>query len=277
MVKHFKKPFFVLFLFCTFSFLNSCNIDLLGLFTSNDLNQRLIERNNLTFLDSMGWSSLSLDDEYSFIVLADTHIEDGNAFGLEGLADVITANTGIKFAVILGDITQHGAAQDIDKFIEIASSLTVPCFPVIGNHDIYFNNWSVWKEKIGSTSYRIDGGNTSLFMLDSANSFFGNEQLNWLEEELKTANERIFVFTHAPLFVTGPVDMQQVTNINERARIVSILRNKCDIMFMGHSHKRFYHEAGNVKYITLEDFIEKKAYCIVTVTKDGISYTFGNL
>jgi len=270
-----KKIFLFLIILLSFCLIGGCNVDLGGFFTSTDLDERLKERGNLKLLDSRGWTNLTLNDEYSFIVVSDTHIEDGNAHGLEKLKDIITDE--IKFAVMLGDITQFGSAQDINKFIEIAESLGVPCYPVIGNHDIYFGNWSVWKEKIGSTNYKINGGNTTLLFLDSANSLFGKDQLDWLEREIKTAKGRIFVFTHSPLFVSGPADMQQITDTRERARIVSILRNKCEIMFMGHLHKRIITEQGNVKYVAMDDFVKNKTYCVVTVTAKGALYSFKKL
>ncbi|MCL2443710.1 MAG: metallophosphoesterase [Treponema sp.] len=285
MVKNYKKIFILTLIISLFCFINSCNIDLLGLIVSSDIEERFAEKDNMAFFNSRGWNTLTFDNEdnYSFIVLADTHIEDGQTWGFEDLEDVISAhnstagNTKIEFMVVLGDITQYGSEQDIDKFIEIADSFSVPCYPVIGNHDIYFFNWPVWRDKIGSTVYRIDSAKTSLYMLDSANSFFGREQLNWLERDIKNTKERVFVFTHSPLFVNGPADMQQITDIRERARIVSILQGKCDTMFMGHSHKYYYNIVGGVEYIAVEDFVGKKAYCIVTVKPTGITYDFKNL
>ena len=109
MVKNTFKIFSIIFVLGTFCFLFGCNIDLLGLFTSNDLDERLKDRNNLFFLDSNNWTSPSLGDEFAFIVLADTHIEDGKAWGLEKLSGVITANNAIsanikiEFAVIASD------------------------------------------------------------------------------------------------------------------------------------------------------------------------------
>ena len=282
MVKQIVKLFLFLLILSIVP-LVSCNLDFIGLLKSSDVDERFLEKDNLKFLKNEGWDSLSLENDFSFIVLADTHIEDGETFELEKLEGVITAfnaiteNVKIEFVVVLGDITQYGSAQDIDKFIEIAKQLTVPCYPVIGNHDVYFGNWSVWSDKIGSASYRINAGAATLFMLDSANSFFGKEQLNWLEREIKETHGKVFVFTHSPLFVTGPLDMQQITDTKERARIVSILKDKCDIMFMGHSHKHYYNEVGNVEYIALEDFIVNKAYCIVTVKDGVITYEFKNL
>jgi 3',5'-cyclic AMP phosphodiesterase CpdA len=255
--------------------LGSCSLDVSGLFASKDLFTRLSGKDTFKFLTDAD-RSLSLPDEYSFIVLSDTHIEKGNAYGLEKLASVID---GARFVVINGDITQSGSRDDVKKFIEIARSLGVPCYPVLGNHDIYFKNWTVWEELIGSTCYRVDSptSGTSLFFLDSANGMFGMEQLDWLAEELKSAKGHVFVFTHTNLFVESPVDLVQLTDTRERARMVSLLEGRCDAFFMGHLHRRVIKEIGGVGYITTEDYRSNKTYCRVYVSEAGFRYEFKQL
>ena len=255
-------------------FLTGCRNDFFGLFGSTDLDKRLKEKDNFEFLTPADLT-LSLGDEYSFIVLNDTHIEAANSHGLEKLPDLIDSD--IKFIVFNGDITQNGEQQDLEKFIAIANTLGLPCYPVIGNHDVYFGNWPEWRKLIGSTRYRINGDSATLFMLDSANAYFGSDQLDWLEKELKNATGRVFVFSHVNLFEQNPLSLQQFTDTRERARIMSILKNRCDIMFMGHSHKRFEKKSGGVLYISIEDYRSSRVYCRVTVGKDGISREFKKL
>lgn len=249
-------------------------MDLGGLFRSTDLDIRLEDRNTFRFLTDKD-RNLSLGDEYAFIVLTDTHIKEGNAYGFENLASVIDKD--VAFVVVTGDITQNGQQRDLQKFIDIAGTLGVPCYPVLGNHDIYFNNWPVWRNLIGSSSYRINGSNTTLFILDSANAFFGKFQLDRLDQELKTAAPHVFVFTHANLFVKSIEDREQLTDIRERARIMSLLEGRCEAMFMGHVHKRIIKTHGGVQYITVEDFRSTKIYCRVQVSPKGLTYTFKKL
>jgi len=270
----FLKKLLLLALLSACCFFSGCNIDFLGLFGSTGLAERYNERNNFQFLQDSE-RKISLQDDYSFIVLSDTHIEEGNAFGLEKITEIITPSD--KFVVIIGDITQCAYKEDVEKFIEIARSLPIPCYPVIGNHDIYFNNWKNWKELIGSTCYRIDGGEATLFILDTANAYFGKDQLDWLDNELKSATGRVFAFTHTNFFVESPADIQQVTDTRERARVLSILRKRCDVMFSGHLHKRIISEAGGVKFIAIEDFRHEKIYCRVSVRAGGISYEYKKL
>ncbi|MCL2276290.1 MAG: metallophosphoesterase [Treponema sp.] len=293
MVKKLFKFLLIFLIISAICFFSGCNIDLPGLFISNDLDERLKDRDNFIFLAdiSRNWKdpARTLGYSYKFIVLSDTHFENGKALSKNKKTDLkihlkdIVDKEDIKFVVITGDITQDTTAKDIDKFIEIADYIGVPCYPVAGNHDIYYRDdagkkgkagWSIWREKIGSTSYRIDFDTTSLFILDSANAFLGKDQLDWLEREINNKETKdkdyVFVFTHATLFVTGPADMQQMTDTKERARILSILRNKCNIMFMGHLHKHMENTAGGVLYLSLESFIDDSAYYIVSVSPDNV-------
>jgi predicted phosphodiesterase len=282
MVKAYKNirwPALLLAAVCLFG----CGYDFFGFFASSGLDDRLKERDNFILLAENDWKAPSFGANYSFIAVTDIHIKNGETYGVEGLKSVIKdpANN-IRFMVVLGDITQNGSKSDLELFIDIAvNRFGIPCYPVIGNHDIYSGGWHAWKGLIGSTSYRIDGGSVTLLIMDSANLFLGKAQLDRLEWELKSAAGRVFVFTHANLFTANIEDPQQMTDINERARVVSILRDKCEAVFMGHVHEWFVNEAGGVKYIAVDAFHAasgtRKSYCLVTVNGDDVRYEYKKL
>jgi 3',5'-cyclic AMP phosphodiesterase CpdA len=267
----------------------SCSVDIFGLFASNDYDARLEDRDTFHLLAEEDRAlSIPAGEEYSFVVLTDTHIEDGNDQGLGGLIGVIDrddAGTDDRFVVITGDITQNGKREDVECFINFVKELKnkkgIPCYPVLGNHDIYFNNWRNWRDLIGSSCYRAGASmsGTTLFILDSANASFGFRQLDWLERELGKTNGRVFLFTHANFFVKdmGFADMQQFTDMRERARVVSLLAGRADAVFSGHLHKRVERETGGVKYITIEAFKDNKTWLRVYVAETGIRYEFNTL
>jgi predicted phosphodiesterase len=259
--------------------LSGCRMDILGLFASTDFDKRFQERDTFNFLNQ---SDLRPDftAPYSFIVLSDTHIENGNARGLEKIAGAALA-AGAQFVVITGDITQNGRRQDLEKFREIGESLrslSIPLYPVIGNHDIYSGGWSLWRELIGSATYQAESPDTTLIMLDSANANFGRDQLDWLENRLKGAKKNTFVFTHANLFTQSIGDKQTLTDTRERARMLSMLKGRCGAVFSGHAHRRIIREAGGVQCVTLEDFLSHSSYCLVRVdAAGGVSWEFRTL
>ena len=271
MVKHFHlrlwMPVFILFSFV------SCSENIFGYIVTTDLDERLKAADTFIFLDDRDLNT-DFGDEYSFIVVADTHIENNNAYGLEKLKD-LTGNpeNNIAFVAITGDITFRSRPGELERFIEISKSFGVPTYPIIGNHDVFFNNWPIWRDLIGSTRYRVNGGDTTLLILDSASSFLGNDQLVWLERQLETTvGNRVFVFSHTNLFIGRPVGIPLQTDTRERARLISILRGRCDIMFTGHSHENLSRETGGVKFLTINSLRYSSIYYVVSVTKEGVTY-----
>jgi len=325
MVKSISKIFLLALSLAIVFFTIGCDyVDLLGLFASSNLDERLMEKDNFVFLkddernfkisvrdpsdpalvtptpDPNDPSALDPNDpyKYSFIVLTDTHVEKGNINDLKKIESEIKGD--VKFVTILGDITQNGAEEDFKAVFNFTRTLKVPCYPVIGNHDVYFGNWPQWKEHIGSTRYRVNGEidsykvngpagtpdeeanreivNTeyfTLFALDSANAFIGKSQVDWLEKELKTAKGTVFVMTHSDFFVQDKLKIQQLYDPAERARIMTLLRDnndKCKMMLMGHSHEWVKKEYGDVTYISIDDYKLTQKYLIVTVKDGKVSY-----
>jgi len=100
---------------------------------------------------------------FSFAIITDTHIGEGfEDFGSEGYddsgadhnevidrvnaaVDKVNANLGeydIRFVMVLGDLTDSGEKSEYLEAKKILDRLTVPYFPLIGNHDMWPYYWT---------------------------------------------------------------------------------------------------------------------------------------
>ena len=81
------------------------------------------------------------------------------------------------------------------------------------------------------------------------------EQRSWLEKDLAgTACDRIFLFTHYPLYVADPDEETHYDNIDEPARgwlLGLIEKHRIEAVFAGHVHNFFYNRQGATEHYVL--------------------------
>ena len=92
-------------------------------------------------------------DFYTFALLSDIHIGDtgDNALGRARSAVakinqlVANASTNLQAVFITGDLTNSAMPSQYDTVHDVLNNLTVPYFPIIGNHDQWSYN-STWED-----------------------------------------------------------------------------------------------------------------------------------
>ncbi len=230
------------------------------------------ENTRLPINTEMLWT---LPSTYSFVVISDIHLKKTDTRMLESLQHAFIK--GDAFIVVTGDVTAGGGKEELEYFVEVMQKVPIPCYPVIGNHDIYRFNWPTWQDIIGETVYRIDKEDTTLIMLDSANGFLGKNQLEWLEQQLETRKKHVFVFSHCNFFIPRRTVLQQFANFTERQHFVNICKGKVDAVFTGHSHKQYSHVAEGVLFLNMEDFRDKGTFCRVHVSPKKFQCTYASV
>ena len=180
------------------------------------------------------------DDDYSFLVGADSHVTDDTG-RMDEMFDIAIEH-GDGFVAHLGDIADTkpeyyiNLSQSLErakrKYMEKEYTYDVstdtytdedgnivdydeekfPFFPVVGNHDITHNGWALWSNIFHSSFYEFNvylNGEQSVcdhyIFLDSASGTLGKHQIELIEQGILDVGENVkvrhtFVFTHTNLF-----------------------------------------------------------------------------
>ena len=180
------------------------------------------------------------DDDYSFLVGADSHVTDDTG-RMDEMFD-IAIEQGDGFVAHLGDIADTKPEYYINlskslerakrKYMEKEYTYDVstdtytdedgnivdydeekfPFFPVVGNHDITHNGWALWSNIFHSSFYEFNVYLNSeqtvcdhYIFLDSASGTLGKHQIELIEQGILDVGENVkvrhtFVFTHTNIF-----------------------------------------------------------------------------
>jgi predicted phosphodiesterase len=180
------------------------------------------------------------DDDYSFLVGADSHVTDDTG-RMDEMFDIAIEH-GDDFVAHLGDIADTkpeyyiNLSQSLErakrKYMEKEYTYDVstdtytdedgnivdyddekfPFFPVVGNHDITHNGWALWSNIFHSSFYEFNVYLTSeqtvcdhYIFLDSASGTLGKHQIELIEQGILDVGENVkvrhtFIFTHTNIF-----------------------------------------------------------------------------
>ena len=180
------------------------------------------------------------DDDYSFLVGADSHVTDDTG-RMDEMFDIAIEH-GDDFVAHLGDIADTKPEYYINlskslerakrKYMEKEYTYDVstdtytdedgnivdyddekfPFFPVVGNHDITHNGWALWSNIFHSSFYEFNVYLNSeqsvcdhYIFLDSASGTLGKHQIELIEQGILDVGENVkvrhtFIFTHTNIF-----------------------------------------------------------------------------
>ncbi len=233
------------------------------------------------------------DAELVFTVLSDVHVEGNNKdkfelFG-EGVRDVNSADRNDAL-VFLGDNTMNGQVIELSALFGLLKEHNQigNVLMVTGNHDLCPSKYNVGdyknlKERFfdykseyikaqydDSVYYGYNMKDYKFIILGSESNAgvqedLSDEQLKWLEDELKLAEENakpVFIFNHYPLNHTWE-DVWTEGHIGEDSeKLHEIMKNSKNriIYFSGHLHMGLYDnqvsyiDEDNITYISVPAF-----------------------
>lgn len=244
---------------------------------------------NERFSQSMAWNKtypqktiVTSDSNYVLYVAADVHI--GGTANFDVFLNKAIANN-IAATILVGDIVT-GHKHDYDTLRQhLKKAAPVPCFPMAGNHDLYFKGWQYFYSYFGSSTYTIiveKGTEKDLIIcLDSGGGTLGTEQLKWLKEQLETRKNyrNCMVFTHNNFFRARHTTSTNL-NIDELYLLLDWFNDyKVNLVVMGHDHQHSVETFGPSTYITLgalQDSFKDASYLELSVQNTSFTYRFIN-
>lgn len=225
-------------------------------------------------------------EPFVFAYLSDSHINyigDGNftQMFLDGLGRGVTELAFMEqepdFVVYGGDLAQLGRKEELDKGVEIMSSVTQKVYWVMGEHDYYLDMGEYWRKLFGAEHYSFDHKGVHFVVLNSILTYqawidrwptpmdrmkamaqldnpqgspfmVGKAQIQWLKEDLtKYPKETpIIVLSHSPLYKYYKPwnfwtdDAEEVQALLQRFDQVTVIH--------GHIHQVATNQIGNIAF-----------------------------
>ena len=245
----------------------------------------------------------NVPDEYCIYSTSDVHYSDFDDIVPQGEKDrlykYITAERNDPkaiFSLLVGDLVNQGGEAGYKKveasmhFNDMTQAKNDPCFPVLGNHDLYFDCAKFYKQYFHTSTYTVTvktvGGFQDLFiLLDSGNGTFGQQQTKWLEEQLEHRNDyrHCIVISHNWLFRTSynytTTPAANLPQEEQYAFMDLMSRNNVEVVLMGHFHMREQRQFGGVQYLMTDNLNEGEltpSYLVLTVG-EKVSYEYQEL
>lgn len=237
-------------------------LDLKGMFSSNGEPVDVRFAQSMTYNNDKGEMHLDMcSDEYMVYVCTDSHITRKSHVNLDYFIDTFNAETAPKIAIHLGDLID--AQKNFPCADSVLSLANGPLFITPGNHDVYFQQWSIYRSYFHTGTYWFDTNNGSkkldLFIcLDTADGTLGTKQMQWLrdllEKKSKEGYRRIIVYTHTHFWKLD--DSQGHTSnfsLEETYELAALLgQYQVDYVWSGHQHARQSVFFRGVNYLVLD-------------------------
>ena len=273
----------IAFLFAACTPSEDTTLDMAGMFSNNGepVNTRFEE--SMVYNDAHPIRHIDMhSDTYTIYACSDSHITRKAHKLLDYFVAQYNAAPEPKMALHLGDLID--AQKNIpcaDSIMDLAGDNV---FIALGNHDVYFKQWSEYKKYFPTTTYWFDTNNGSkkleLFIcLDTADGTIGTKQMKWLRDllaEKSTAGyRRIIVFTHTHFWKLD--DSQGHTSnmaLEETYEVASLFaKYGVEYVWSGHQHSRQSVIFKNVNYLVLDatqDSEKGQSYMTVDMGESAI-------
>ncbi len=149
----------------------------------------------------------------------------------------INLEPGVRFVISLGDIVHRGRDDEWDLFAHQLTTLDVPFYSTIGNHELW-GNLDRWYRSYGRANIHFRFRGVAVTLVDSASATLDPSVHGWLDGWLAESAGDLHLFgTHYPL--VDPIGLRQGSFASHReaqALLARLAAGGVDLTVYGHIH-----------------------------------------
>ena len=190
--------------------------------------------------------------DFTFSLVGDVHLGGDDTSRLRVILQAAQDHND-AFIIFLGDMIDKGVKADFETFIAQVKEFGFEnrAIYVIGNHDIFDDGWTHFRDLMGPSHYDVTLGNCRFLILDSADGMIGEGQTEWLEKRLKEpAAVHTIVLSHYLPVVPGQRTYLKLANAIESMNLMKLLtRFGVKAWLGGHYHSFTQAEIEKVTYL----------------------------
>lgn len=223
-----------------------------------------------------------------FAIMGDTH----NDLKMTTLALQRAKGVGVDYILHDGDWTNTGSLEELQTMKKLFVDSGIPFWGVAGDHDLWKSvGPDNYQAVFGKTYQSFDQKGVHQILLDTSStaSGLGQEQIKWLENDLKANPEKIiFVTMHLPLYSPGGNPLSNLTIWKKEGENETVKKEVTDqvipmlakagvkAVFAGDQHlsSNYIEPTSHVKMyvigaVTFERNLQTSRFSVVTVYSDG--------
>ena len=169
------------------------------------------------------------DSTFRFAVVGDPQLYYGE---LDEVMDAVEARNDLRFALVVGDLTDQGLSQEFQWYCDVAYDRDLPVISLIGNHDHQGSGRLIYERMFGARDFSFTAGGARFVCFDNVE--FENEipvRYDWLSAQL----EQPFAGPTVVFMHIHPTDVQLAGAPLAQLQAI-LLAHPVEAAFMGHLH-----------------------------------------
>lgn len=206
---------------------------------------------------------------------------------LDDAIEQINETPNVSFVMFTGDLIDKPFEKELSAFLPHTEKLDIPWYFAFGNHDTMvggYLNPKTYMEIVNKYNKNYQFKKTyysfipqrgyKVIVLDSiirdrltSNGKIGEEQLNWLDEELnKSKKDTVLIFLHVPVLEPYNSPNHRLLDSDKIQEVLNKYKNPI-IVFQGHYHGAKITQIDNILYVSCPALVSyPNAFRMITIS-----------